>query len=30
MTWMYVEWMIICGGMSDMYVCGVDDIICGK
>ena len=25
MTWMCVEWMRICGGMSDMDVCGVDE-----
>ena len=24
MTWMCVEWMRICGEMSDMDVCGVD------
>ena len=29
MTWMYVEWMIICGGMSDMDVCGVDESMWG-
>ena len=27
MTWMCVEWMRICGGMSDMDVCGVDEIV---
>ena len=30
MTWMCVEWMIICGGMSDMDVCGVDDNMWGN
>ena len=30
MTWMYVEWMRICGGMSDMDVCGVDDNMWGN
>ena len=27
---MCVEWMRISGEMSDMDVCGVDDIICGE
>ena len=30
MTWMCVEWMRICGGMSDMDVCGVDENMCGE
>ena len=30
MTWMYVEWMRICGGMSDMDVCGVDKNMWGN
>ena len=30
MTWMYMEWMIICGGMSDMDVCGVDENMWGN
>ena len=30
MTWMCVEWVRICGGMSDMDVCGVDDNIWGN
>ena len=25
MTWLCVEWMRICGGMSNMDVCGVDE-----
>ena len=25
MTWMYMEWMKICSGMSDMDVCGLDE-----
>ena len=29
MTWLCVEWMRICGGMSDMDVCGVDDNMWG-
>ena len=28
--WMSVEWMIICGGMSDMDVCGVDENMWGN
>ena len=30
MTWMYVEWMRICGGMHDMDVCGVDENMWGN
>ena len=30
MTWMYMAWMIICGGMSDMDVCGVDENMWGN
>ena len=30
MTWLCVEWMRICGGMSDMDVCGVDDNMWGN
>ena len=30
MTWMYMEWMRICGGMSDMDVCGVDENMWGN
>ena len=26
---MYVEWMRVCGGMSDMDVCGVDENVWG-
>ena len=30
MTWMCVEWIRICGGMSDMDVCGVDESMWGN
>ena len=30
MTWLCVEWMRICGGMSDMDVYGVDDNMWGN
>ena len=30
MTWMCVEWMRICGGMSDMDVYGVDENMWGN
>ena len=30
MTWMYMEWMRICRGMSDMDVCGVDENMWGN
>ena len=30
MTWMCVEWVRICGGMSDMDVCGVDENMWGN
>ena len=30
MTWMCVEWMIICVGMSDMDVYGVDENMWGN
>ena len=30
MTWMYMEWMRICGEMSDMDVCGVDENMWGN
>ena len=29
MTWICVEWMIICSGMSDMDMCGVDENMWG-
>ena len=30
MTWMCVEWMIICRGMSNMNVYGVGEIMWGN
>ena len=30
MAWMCVEWMRICGGLSDMAVCGVDENMWGN
>ena len=30
MAWMGVEWMRICGEMSDMDVCGVDENMWGN
>ena len=30
MTWMYMEWMRICGGMSNMDVYGVDENMWGN
>ena len=30
MTWLCVEWMRICGGMSNMDVCGVDENMLGN
>ena len=30
MIWMYMEWMRICGEMSDMDVCGVDENMWGN
>ena len=30
MTWMCVEWMRICGGMSNMDVYGVDENMWGN
>ena len=30
MTWMYMEWMRICGEMSDMDVYGVDENMWGN
>ena len=30
MTWMYMEWMRICRGMSDMDVCGLDENMWGN
>ena len=29
-TWICVEWMRICGGMSKMHVCGVDENMLGN
>ena len=30
MTWMYMAWMRICGEMSGMAVCGVDENMWGN
>ena len=30
MTWMYMVWMRICRGMSDMDVCGLDENMWGN
>ena len=30
MSWMCVEWMRICRGMSDMDMCGVDENMWGN